>query len=129
VVALSPFADMTLSGESMTRLAAVDPISTRASAEQMFGAYLAGHDPHDPLVSPVFADLAGFPPLLSQVGDCETLLDDALRLAEKASAAGGQVDLQIGEGLFHVYQMFADRVPEAEQALETVGAFVRAQTS
>jgi acetyl esterase/lipase len=129
VVALSPFADMTLSGESMTQLAAVDQISTPAAAEQMSNAYLGGHDPHDPLVSPVFADFTGFPPLLLQVGDCETLLDDALRLAERVSAAGGQVDLQIGEGLFHVYQMFADRVPEAEQALQAVGSFIRAQTS
>ncbi|BBZ05641.1 hypothetical protein MCHIJ_50780 [Mycolicibacterium chitae] len=129
VVALSPFTDMTLSGESMTRFGEVDPLISRTAAEQMAGTYLAGHNARDPRVSPVFADFAGFPPLLVQVGACELLLDDSVRLAEAAKAAGGQVELHIADGLFHVFHMFAAQLPEAQQALETVGAFIRMYTS
>ncbi|MGV0834396.1 alpha/beta hydrolase fold domain-containing protein [Mycolicibacterium thermoresistibile] len=128
VVALSPFTDMTLSGESMTRFGEVDRLISRAAAEQMSGAYLAGHDPRDPRVSPVFADFTGYPPLLVQVGACELLLDDSVRLAEAVKAAGGQVELQVADGLFHVFHMFAAKLPEAQRALEDVGAFIRTHT-
>ncbi|MGV0739716.1 alpha/beta hydrolase [Mycobacterium syngnathidarum] len=114
VVGFGPFADMTISGESMTTLAGVDPLVTRAAAEQMSAAYLAGHDPADPKVSAVFAEFTGFPPLLLDAGECEVLVDDSRRIAQAVESDGRAVELRIAEGMVHVYQMWAEQLPEAQ---------------
>jgi len=129
VVTMSPFADLSLSGDSMEARAALDPLVAEETLGQCAAAYLQhGEDPADPRVSPVFADYAGFPPMLMQVGTSEVLQDDTLRIAEKARSIGVDVTLQVGYQMVHIYQMFADRddVPEARRDLEAAGAFVRA---
>jgi monoterpene epsilon-lactone hydrolase len=73
----------------------------------------------------LYADLKGLPPLLVQVGTSEILLDDSLRLAERAKAAGVAVTLEPWEGMIHVWQLFAPMLPEGQQAIERIGEFVR----
>ncbi len=103
IVALSPWADLTCSGESMTSRAAADIECTRAGLLEMASSYLNGADPAQPLASPVFADLAGLPPLLCVVGGDEALLDDSIRLVRNAGTAGVDATLFIAAGMQHVY--------------------------
>ncbi len=123
---MSPTVDLTNSGASMTERAGQDPISTPAMLAQFAAGYLAGADPKTPLASPLFAALAGLPPLLIQVGTADLLLSDSERLAAAAAEAGADVTLQIGEGLPHVYQLLLG-TPEAAEATEQIGKFLRAR--
>jgi epsilon-lactone hydrolase len=123
---MSPTVDLTSSGASMTERVDQDPISTPALLRQFAADYLAGADPRTPLASPLFADLAGLPPLLIQVGTADLLLSDSERLAAAAGQAGVDVTLQVGEGLTHVYQLLLG-TPEAAQATERIGKFLRAR--
>jgi monoterpene epsilon-lactone hydrolase len=125
-VLMSPTVDLTSSGASMTERADQDPISTPAMLAQFAADYLAGADPKTPLASPLFADLAGLPPLLIQVGTADLLLSDSERLAAAAAQAGVDVTLEIGEGLPHVYPLLLG-TPEAAQATEQAGKFLRAR--
>jgi epsilon-lactone hydrolase len=125
-VLMSPTVDLTSSGASMTERADRDPISTPTMLRQFASDYLAGADPKTPLASPLFASLSGLPPLLIQVGTADVLLSDSERLAAAATEAGGDVTLQIGEGLPHVYQLLLG-TPEAAQAIEQAGTFLRAR--
>ncbi|HEY6762267.1 MAG TPA: alpha/beta hydrolase [Baekduia sp.] len=128
VVTMSPFADLSLSGDSMQARAALDPLVAEEVLGQCVAAYLqGGEDPTDPRVSPVFGDYTGFPPMLMQVGTSEVLQDDTLRIAEKARAVGVDITLQVGYQMVHIYQMFADQdeVPEARRDLAVAGRFVR----
>jgi monoterpene epsilon-lactone hydrolase len=125
-VLMSPTVDLTSSGASMTERAGQDPVSTPAMLRQFAADYLAGADPRTPLASPLFAALAGLPPLLIQVGTADVLLSDSERLAAAATAAGVDVTLQVGEGLPHVYQI-TPGTPEAVQAVEQSGKFLRAR--
>ncbi len=125
-VLMSPTVDLTSSGASMTERAEQDPISTPAMLRQFASGYLAGADPKTPLASPLFAALAGLPPLLVQVGTADLLLSDSERLAEAAAEAGVDVTLQTGEGLPHVYPIMLG-TPEAAQATEQIGKFLRAR--
>jgi monoterpene epsilon-lactone hydrolase len=125
-VLMSPTVDLTSSGASMRDRADEDPISTPALLRQLAADYLAGADPETPLASPLFASLSGLPPLLVQVGTADLLLSDAERLAEAAARAGVDVQLEVGEGLPHVYQL-ALGTPEAAEATERVGRFLRAR--
>jgi monoterpene epsilon-lactone hydrolase len=123
---MSPHVDLTSSGASMTERADQDPIFTPAALRQMASDYLAGADPTTPLASPLFASLAGLPPLLVQTGTAELLLSDSERLATAAAQAGVDVTLQLGEGLPHVYQITLD-TPEAAEATEQIAQFLRAR--
>jgi len=125
-VALSPITDLTLSGATLRTRAELDPVLRVELLEFCSRAYASRVDRRDPLVSPLFGDPAGLPPLFLQVGGREILLDDTLRLAEKARAAGVPVTLDVWPEMFHSWQLFAEAVPEAGRALERVGAFVRA---
>ena len=122
-VPMSPWVDLTQSGESYATRADLDPMCTETGLKEMADWYLAGQDPTTPTASPLHADLSGLPPLLVQVGDHEVLLDDAVRLVERARQAGVDATCHIGEGCFHVYQAFP--VPEAEEAIASLAAFVR----
>ena len=124
-VCLSPFLDLEGTGESITTRADVDPIATPEVIEVWAKAYLAGADPRTPLANPLYADLAGLPPLLIQVGDHEVLLDDSTRLAERAQAAGVQVKLEIWPEMIHRWHSYAAVLPEGQQAIEDIGAFLR----
>jgi monoterpene epsilon-lactone hydrolase len=122
---MSPQVDVTLSGASFTERADRDPIFVKPMIEKLVADYLAGADPRTPGASPLLGSLAGLPPLLVQVGSEELLFSDSERLATAANAAGVAVTLDIGEGLFHVYQSVATAA-EAQQATARIGAFLRA---
>ncbi|MGO9452040.1 MAG: alpha/beta hydrolase [Candidatus Binataceae bacterium] len=124
-VPMSPWVDLEGIGESMTSKAAADPIVQKSGLLNMAAAYLNGQNPRTPLAAPLYADLAGLPPLLIQVGTAETLLDDASRLAERAKKAGVNVTYEPWENMIHVWQLFAPMLDEGQQAIDKVGAFVR----
>jgi epsilon-lactone hydrolase len=91
---------------------------------QMATAYLGGKNARTPLAAPLYADLKGLPPLLIQVGDAETLLDDSNRLAQRARAAGVTVKLEVWPEMIHVFQLFAGFLPEGQQAVDDLGQFI-----
>ena len=125
IVALSPWADLTCTGESMTSRAAADIECTRAGLLEMVGCYMNGADPSQPLASPVFADLAGLPPLLCVVGGDEILLDDSIRLVRNAGTAGIDATLFIAAGMQHIFPIWAGAFPEADAAIALIGNWVR----
>ena len=125
---LSPWVDLECSGETMTTKADVDPMVGKDGLTEMAAAYAGDHELRHPLVSPLHADLSGLPPLLIQVGTAETLLDDAVRLADRARNAGMDVRLEAWDDLVHVFQAFAPMVPEAVEAIDGIGRFVRERT-
>ena len=122
---MSPYADLTLSGDSIADREAVDRTLTPDGLRLRIPDYVAGADASDPLISPVFADLTGLPPLLIQVGSNEILLSDALRLAERAAMADVTVTLDVTDGVGHVFQAFAAMLDEADAALERASTFLR----
>jgi len=124
-VCLSPWVDLEGIGESMKTRAKADPVVQKEGLVGMAQAYLQGKDPRTPLAAPLYADLKGLPPLLIQVGDAETLLDDSTRLADRARAAGVQVKLEVWPEMIHVWQMFAGFLPEGQQAIDGIGKFIR----
>ncbi|MEP6722694.1 MAG: alpha/beta hydrolase [Variovorax sp.] len=124
-VLMSAWTDMTASGESYVTRAQSDPIHQRPMILAMARNYLGPEgDARDPLVSPLLADLAGLPPMLIQVGERETVLDDSLAFAAKARAAGIGVELEVWEGMIHVFQQFPAELPEARDALASIGRFL-----
>jgi acetyl esterase/lipase len=125
--ALSPWIDLEGLGESMQTKADADPMVKKDGLVKMGKLYLGDADPKSPLASPLYADLAGLPPMLIQVGTAETLLDDSIRIAERMRVAGGTVELQQYEDLIHVFQAFAPIVPEALEAIDKIGAFLKSQ--
>ena len=127
IVAISPWADLTCSGESMSSRAEVDIECNRAGLLDMAGTYLHGADPTQPLASPVLADLTGLPPLLCLVGGNEVLLDDSVRLVRHAGVAGIDATLAITAGMQHVFPIWAGRFPEADAAIGLIGHWVRAR--
>jgi acetyl esterase/lipase len=128
ILGFSAMSDVTWASGSMRTKAGVDPIFTREILARTTDLYLAGADPHQPLLSPaVSADLAGLPPMLLQAGTDEVLLDDSARLASRASAAGVDVILDITAGVSHVFQGFAGVLDEADQALDRAAHFLLQQ--
>jgi acetyl esterase/lipase len=123
--ALSPWVDLEGTGDSARTKSAVDPMVDRESLARMGRLYLDGADPRTPLAAPLYAELAGLPRMLVQVGTAEVLLDDATRIVERARSAGVEIELDPWEDLIHVFQAFAPFVPEAQQAIDRVGAFLR----
>jgi acetyl esterase/lipase len=124
---MSPYADLTLSGETLAEKESVDPILTPEGLRVRVPDYVAGADAADPLISPIFGDLSGLPPLLIQVGSHEVLLSDALRLASRAATADVRVVLEVTPGVPHVFQGFAALLDEADAALDRAAKFLKAQ--
>jgi monoterpene epsilon-lactone hydrolase len=124
LVLLSPFTDLTLTAPSLETHAAVDPWLRPQDVPAVRDTYLNGADPAHPLASPLWADLSKLPPTLIHVGDQEILLDDSTRLAERAAAAGVNVELEVGKELWHVWHFFAPALPEATEAIARIGDFV-----
>jgi epsilon-lactone hydrolase len=125
-VLMSPWTDLAATGESYVSRAAADPIHQRPMIAALAKDYLGeGGDPCDPRVSPLYADLADLPPLLIQVGDRETVLADSTMLADKARAAGVDVELQVWDGMIHVFQMFGAELPEAHDAIASIADFLK----
>ena len=123
----SPMTDLTVTGDSYTTKADVDPNITAAAIQTRANDYLTdtGTDPADPLVSPIFADLTGLPPLLVQAGSHEVLLDDATRLATRAAANDVAITLDITPDVAHVFQAFSAVLDEGDQALTRAGTFLQ----
>lgn len=129
VVLFSPWVDLTLSGASMHTKQDADPIFTEDTLRTFADLYVGTGDRTQPLASPLFADLAGLPPLLVQVGANEVLLDDAVRLAGRAGADDIEVTLEIGPGLPHVFQHHYGNLDEADAALDRAARFLTAHLS
>src|SRR5690554_38541 len=126
-VLISPWGDLTCGGESMTSNAQDEPLIPIKMLRFLARFYSKGHDPASPMLSPVYADLSGLPPLMIQVGSTEVLLSDARRIAENALAAGVSCRLQEWQDMIHVFQVLASWVPEAALAVQEIGAFVNEQ--
>jgi monoterpene epsilon-lactone hydrolase len=122
----SPWTDLEMSGATMQTKALVDPLIQRSYLQELAAAYLHGGDPRMPMVSPIYADLRGLPPLLIQVGSAETLLDDAIRLAGVAAAANVRTTLQVWPNMIHAWHLFYAQLADGRRSLAEMGAFVRA---
>jgi acetyl esterase/lipase len=123
---MSPYVDLTLAGESMEAKRDADPLLSRELLEPRVADYTAGQDAALGLISPVFADLSGLPPLVIQAGSHEVLLDDAVRLAGRAAAADVEVTLEITPGVPHVFQGYAAFLDEGAAALDRAGQLLSA---
>jgi monoterpene epsilon-lactone hydrolase len=129
LVLVSPLIDVAAEAASVTERAQLDPLPIAIMIERMGGAYPAGQDPkRTPLASPLYADLHDLPPLLVPVGERKGLYDDAARVAEKVRAACGDVELEVGQGQFHVFPVF-DFLPESRAATDRIGRFLGARFS
>jgi len=128
-VALSPWVDLEGLGNSITTRAAQDPMVQKDGLMWMAKMYLAGQDPKTPLAAPLHADLKDLPPVLIQVGSAETLLDDAIRVAEKMHAAGVDARLAIWPNMLHVFPLFAPILSEGRDGCIEIGNFIRSKTA
>jgi len=125
IVAFSPYSDLAVTGASVEANAKSCAMFTPRGIREAAAIYLAGADARDPRASPLYADLAGLPPMLLFASRHEILRDDTLRLAERASAAGVKVELIVRDRLPHVWPVFVTLLPEARDAFATVTAFAR----
>jgi epsilon-lactone hydrolase len=124
---VSPWTDLTMSGDTLATKDAVDPLIHKAYLEELADAYAPPPiDRRDPLISPLFADLRGFPPMLIQVGSAETLIADATRLAEAAGIADVVVRLEIWPHMIHAWPVWNAALEDGRRALAAAGEFVRA---
>ncbi len=121
----SPWTDLTMSGGSLVTKDAVDPLIHKPYLEELAAAYAGAADRRDPLVSPLFAELKGFPPVLIQVGSAETLLDDAVRFARAAGLADVAATLEVWPHMIHAWPMWNAKLADGRKALEQAGAFMR----
>jgi acetyl esterase/lipase len=127
---VSPWTDLTLSGETLTTKDGVDPLLHKPYLEELAQAYApAGVDRRDPRVSPLFGDLSGLPPLFIQAGSNETLLADSTRLAAAAGAADVSVTLEIWPRMIHAWHLWNARLEVGRRALAHAGAFMQARFS
>ena len=124
---MSPYADLTLAGTTLETKGKADPLLSREALQARVPDYTAGLDAALPLISPLFADLSGLPPLIIQAGTHEVLLDDALRLARRAATADVAVTLDVTPGVPHVFQAYHQILDEAVAALDRAGQFLSAQ--
>jgi epsilon-lactone hydrolase len=127
-VAISPWTDLEGTGESVRTKAHRDPMVTMDNLSDSAKMYYANHDPKHPLISQIHADFHGLPPILIQVGEAEILLDDARRVAKLATSHGVKVELEEWDEMFHVWHAFAKILPEGQQAIDKLGAFIREHT-
>ncbi len=124
-ILLSPWVDLSLSGSSIEVNADADAMLTHTALDGMAKHYLGERDRKAPLASPLFADLAGLPPILIHVGSTEVLLSDAERFADRLNKCGGAASLVVWPKMPHVFQVFAGRIPEGGKAIADLGDFVR----
>jgi acetyl esterase/lipase len=124
-VLLSPATDLAWTGASVVARKAVDPFFAQVAPDAFVADYVGPHDVREPWISPLYADLHGLPPLLVHVGGHEVLLDDSVRFAERAEAAGVQARLVVWPGMMHVFQTFSPFLPEAARANREIAAFIR----
>lgn len=125
IAAFSPWIDMKLTGKSFQTNKNTDALVVLEGMQGVVGTYLGNASLDDPLVDLLHADLKGLPPMYLGSGTAEVLQDDAVRLAEKARAAGVEVQLELAEGMQHVWIFMAGRAPEADNALSQAANFIR----
>ncbi len=123
---MSPYVDLTLAGTTMQTKSEVDPLLSRELLQPRVADYISGQDAASSLISPLFADLSGLPPLIIQAGTHEVLLDDAVRLAGQAATSDVEVTLDITPGVPHVFQAYHAILDEAAAALDRAGQFLSA---
>lgn len=128
-ICLSPWLDLQATGDSATSKAAEDPMIDLQSVKEWALMYAPKEQLTNPLVSPIYADLSGLPPLYMQVGTAELLLDDSTRLAEKAKNAGVEVELEVWDDMIHVWQAFGNYIPESKPAIDKIGNYIRSRFS
>ncbi len=124
VIALSPWMDLAVTGNTIDRNEPEDPLVDRQKMERWAKMYAGDHDLKDPYVSPLYADLTGFPPILLQSSDSEMLHDDALRFAKKGRESGVEITLQVWKGLIHWWHLFQRVIPEAGEALDEIVLYI-----
>lgn len=125
VIVMSPWTDLTCSGESYTTNYSRDPQFGNTKDNMLYNSsYIGDNDPREPYISPVFGEYHGFPPVLMQVGSEEVLLSDTLTVAEKLRNAHGKLRLSVYDGMFHVFQMALRLIPESREAWTEVGRFL-----
>jgi epsilon-lactone hydrolase len=124
---MSAWTDLALSGVSMETRAEADPLLTKESLASTARLYLGGHDPRDPLASPLYGDLAGLPPVRMHVGEDEVLLDDSLRYGERIESQDGNVQIHTWQGMTHVFPSNVALLHAAKEALDDIGNFLREQ--
>jgi acetyl esterase/lipase len=129
VAAISPWSDLAFGGSTLDTIADLDLTATVAGLRQMAERYLAGFDPRTPLTSPVYADLAGLPPMLMVAGGHEILLDDSLRLAKNAALAQVDVTLRVVPCMQHVFPLYVGSMPEADAAVAFIGRWIAGRLS
>ncbi len=120
----SPWTDLAVTGASTRTNEERDPLLVASGLDEVAAAYLAGADPRNPLASPLYGDLSGLPPLMFFVGDTEILLDDTLRVVERARGAGVQVEVRIGTDMPHVWPFMNRVTPEGRRAMDEAAAFL-----
>lgn len=126
IITMSPWADLTAGGESYTTNYEIDPLFGNSKDNMLYdSSYIGEGDPTDPYMSPVYGDLHGFPPMLIQVGSFEVLLSDSCTMASLAKKAGVKHRMSVYEGMFHVFQMGLDLIPESREAWDEVAEFLR----
>ncbi|MEL6131865.1 MAG: alpha/beta hydrolase [Bacteroidota bacterium] len=123
---MSPWLDLTFSAPSAQLYADDDPIVTIPDVTPWASAYAGEYDLTHPMISPLFGELKDLPPLFVQVSDHEVLTDDSLRLDARIREAGGQIEVQVWEGMIHVWQLFWRYIPEGLQAIQEMAAFIKA---
>jgi acetyl esterase/lipase len=123
-VALSPWTDLALTGPSLQSNAAADPVLDMTAVTKHSYDYLGDADPRNPYASPLYGDASGLPPILIQVGGDEILRDDAVRMADKLKATGGEAEIDVWPHLPHVWHFYARFLPEARAAINRIGAFL-----
>ena len=130
IVAMSPWTDLTASGESYETNYEKDPLFGKTRDSMIYNKdYIGEHDPMNAYISPLFGDFRGFPPMLLQVGSYEMLLSDSVNVAAKAREQGVKVRLSVYEGMFHVFQMAAKLMPESKRAWIEIGRFMDVLTN
>lgn len=125
VMPLSPWYDMEATAPSFATNAKVERLISKEMSVNMAQLFLGSSSPRDPLANLLFADFAGYPPTYIQVGGYEAILDDALRVAARAKAAGVEVHCEVFPEMQHVFQFMAGRAPEADDAIRKLAAWVK----
>ena len=125
IVCMSPWVDLANTGESSMTESNKGLILIPEILKSWAAFYIGDNDYQNPLISPLYADLSGLPPMLIQVGSHEIILNDSTRLAERARNAGVDVTLEVWDGMWHDWQVFTNRLPESKRAINGIGEFLR----
>lgn len=128
-ILLAPWTDLTASSPSYRALRKFDPIITQEGLREAGLWYAGDRDPADPMISPLFADLSGLPPMLIHAASDEVMVDDSRLLADRAAADGVDVTCRIYDGLWHVFHASGIEIPESRQAIDEIGAYLRLRQS